>query len=202
MRKKVSQLVSYVLHPLMMPSLTFLVVMYFLPELIKPISFITLPFLFFTTFIIPLISVSFLKFSGSISSFKMANREERIMPFSFVSLFYAMTTYMFVFKLQVNMTVALMLLSTTLLVVVLTIVTLWFKISIHAAAISGVVGNLLVFGLKYPDSLAIYPLLGGVVLAGLVMSARLQLDAHSPREILAGTFTGLLVCFNVLYWFD
>ena len=132
----------------------------------------------------------------------MADREERVMPFTFVSLFYGMTTYMFVFKIHVNTIVALMLFSTTLLVIVLTVVTLWFKISIHAAAISGVVANLLVFGLKYPDSLAIYPLLGGVVLAGLVMTARLQLNAHSPREIVAGMCTGLLVCFNVLYWLD
>ncbi|WP_139793856.1 PA-phosphatase [Reichenbachiella faecimaris] len=112
-----------------------------------------------------------------------------------------MTTYLFVFKIQVNEIIALLLIATTLLVTVLTIITLWFKVSIHAAGISGVVGFFLVFGLKYPDSMAFYPLLGLLICAGLVMSARLQLNAHSPKEIWAGMCTGLGICFGTLYWF-
>lgn len=108
---------------------------------------------------------------------------------------------MFVFKIQVNEIIGLLLLATTLLVAVLTIITVWFKVSIHAAAISGVVGFFLVFGLKFPDSQALYPLLILLILAGLVMSARLQLNAHTPKEILAGTITGLVVCFGILFWF-
>lgn len=123
------------------------------------------------------------------------------MPFSFVSIFYGMTTYLFVFKIQVNDIIALLLAATSILVVVLTIITLWFKISIHAAAISGVVGFFLVFGLKFPESHALYPLLVLLISAGLVMSARLQLNAHTPEEILAGMITGLSVCFSTLYWF-
>lgn len=123
------------------------------------------------------------------------------MPFLFVSIFYGITTYMFVFKIQVNEIIGLLLLATTLLVAVLTIITVWFKVSIHAAAISGVVGFFLVFGLKFPDSQALYPLLILLILAGLVMSARLQLNAHTPKEILAGTITGLVVCFGILFWF-
>ncbi|WP_422360693.1 PA-phosphatase [Reichenbachiella sp.] len=122
------------------------------------------------------------------------------MPFSFVSIFYGLTTYLFVFKIQVNETIAIILASTTILILVLTVITFWVKISIHAAGISGVVGYFLVFGLKFPDSQAMYPLLVLLVSAGMVMSARLQLNAHSPKEILAGTLAGLGICFNSLYW--
>lgn len=184
-----------------MPSMTFLILYWYMPELIKPLTIVTLPFLFITTFLIPLLSISMLKFSGSISSFKLQNREERVMPFSFVSIFYGMTTYLFVFKIQVNEIIAILLASTTALVMLLTLITLWYKISIHAAGISGVVGFFLVFALKYPDSMAFYPLLILLMCAGLVMSARLYLNAHSPKEILAGMCAGLVICFGALYWF-
>lgn len=184
-----------------MPSMTFLILFWLMPELIKPLTLVTLPFLFITTFLIPLLSISMLKFSGSITSFKLENREERLMPFSFVSIFYGLTTYLFVFKIQVNDTIAIILFSTTLLILVLTVITYWFKVSMHAAGISGVVAYFLVFGLKFPESQAINPLLVLLIVAGLVMSARLQLNAHSPKEVLAGTITGFCVCFNVLYWY-
>lgn len=184
-----------------MPSMTFLILYWVMPELIKPLTIVTLPFLFITTFLIPLLSISMLKFSGSISSFKLENRDERVMPFSFVSIFYGMTTYLFVFKIQVNEIIAMLLIATTILVVVLTVITLWFKISIHAAGISGVVGFFLVFGLRFPDSQALYPLLVLLISAGLVMSSRLQLNAHTPKEILAGMLTGFIICFGTLYWF-
>ena len=184
-----------------MPSMTFLLLYWLMPEMIKPLTFITLPFLFITTFIIPLLSISMLKFSGSISSFKLESRQERVMPFAFVSIFYGLTTYLFVFKIQVNEVIALLLIATTVLITVLTIITLWFKVSIHAAGISGVVGFFLVFGLKFPESEALYPLLFLLISSGIVMSARLQLNAHSPNQILIGMLTGLIICFGTLYLF-
>lgn len=184
-----------------MPSMTFLLLYWLMPELIKPLTIVTLPFLFITTFLIPLLSISMLKFSGSITSFKLDNRAERIMPFTFVSIFYGLTTYLFVFKIQVNEIIALLLLATSILVIVLTLITFWIKISIHAAGISGVVGFFLVFAIKFPESKTLYPLLFLLISAGSVMSSRLHLNAHTPKEILAGTITGLSICFGVLYWF-
>jgi len=201
MNYRTSTFISYIFHPLLMPSMAFLILYWLMPELIKPLTLVTLPFLFITTFIIPLLSISMLKFSGSISSFKLENREERVMPFLFVSIFYGLTTYLFVFKIQVNEVIGILLATTTVLIAVLTAVTFWFKISIHAAGISGMVGFFLVFGLRYPDSLALYPLLILLVSSGLVMSARLQLNAHTPKEILAGMVAGLGICFGSLYWF-
>lgn len=201
MGERTNTIISYIFHPLLMPSMTFLILYWLMPELIKPLTIVTLPFLFITTFIIPLLSISMMKLSGSIASFRLENREERLMPFSFVSIFYGLTTYLFVFKIQVNDIIALLLLATTILVVVLTLITFWFKISIHAAGISGVVGFFLVFGIRFPESQAMYPLLVLLISAGLVMSARLELNAHSPKEILAGTLTGLTICFSTLYWF-
>ena len=184
-----------------MPSMTFLILFWLTPELIKPLTIVTLPFLFITTFLIPMLSITMLKFSGTITSFKLENRAERITPFTFVSIFYGLTTYLFVVKIQVNDIIALLLASTCLLVIVLTFITFWFKVSIHAAGISGVVGFFLVFAFRYPDSQLLNALLILTVASGLVMSSRLYLNAHTPREILVGMITGLIICFGTLYLF-
>ncbi|UXX80226.1 PA-phosphatase [Reichenbachiella carrageenanivorans] len=201
MREKTSSIISYLFHPLLMPSMTFLIIYWQLPELIKPLTLVTLPFLFITTFIIPILSVAMLKFSGSVTNFKLDKQEERVMPFSFVTVFYGLTTYLFVFKIQVNEVFALLLIATTLLVSVLTLITVWYKVSIHSAGISGVVGFFLAFGMRFPDSAVLYPLLVLLVVAGLVMSARLKLNAHTPKEVLVGMLIGLTICFGTLYGF-
>ncbi|MEO9965869.1 MAG: PA-phosphatase [Reichenbachiella sp.] len=199
MEGKLNKVISYLFHPLLMPTMTFLILYRFMPEIIKPLTIVTLPFLFITTFMIPVLSISVLKFSGHISNFSLDKREERIMPFFFVSIFYGLTAYLFVFKIQVNDVIATLLLATSVLVVLLTVITLWFKISIHAAGISGVVGFFIAFGLRYPDSQALYPLMFLTIAAGLVMSARLQLNAHTPQEIIAGLLVGLSICSGAMF---
>jgi hypothetical protein len=185
-----------------MPSFTFLVMYFYLPELIKPMNMMVLLMLFFITFVIPLLGFSMFKLSGQVTSWTLDKREERLLPFSFVGIFYGLNTYLFVTKIQINDTITLMLFSSTVLILLLTFITYWYKISIHAAGISGVVGYFIVFGLDYPDTMAVPLLYGIMVLAGLIMSARLQLNAHTPNEIFAGCLTGVSVCFNILYWFD
>ncbi|WP_119845032.1 PA-phosphatase [Reichenbachiella sp. MSK19-1] len=201
MRDKVSQIVSHLFHPLLMPTLTFCLLFAFAPHLIQPISLMTLPFLFVTTFVIPMISISILKVSGSIKSLRMEDREERMVPFVFITLFFMMTTYLFIYKVGVNQIVGVIFLSTTLLLILLTLVTSRYKISIHAAALSGVCGYLLALCWRYPNGMLVYPLIVTLIVAGGVMSARLQLNAHRAHEVLAGSLLGLLTCFAALYWF-
>ena len=192
---------SLAFHPLLMPTYTFGLLFLFIPEVIMPLTIVILPLLFISTFIIPLLSVSMLKIAGNISSFKLENRAERLMPFGFITIFYGITCYMFIFKIQVNDAVSIMLLSSTFLVLLTTIITTKFKISIHAAGINGVVGFLLYFGIFFPSTPLILIIASCVILSGLVMSARLYLQAHSIYEVLAGAILGVNVCFLGLYLF-
>ena len=193
--------VSIVFHPLMMPTITFLIVYAALPELVHPVGWVLLPFLFITTFLIPLFGVAALIYSGSVSSFSLEKREERFLPFFFVTIFYAITTVMFILKIQVNETVGLMLIATTVLLMVLMLISLFYKI-IHAAGVSGVVGFMFMLSRNYPESMIIYALIFTIVLSGLVMTSRLYLNAHTPKEILFGCVLGIFVCFGTLYFFD
>jgi len=201
MTERFMKLISMVFHPLLMPTYSFGILFLFIPEVIMPLTIVTLPFLFITTFIIPLLSVSMLKITGSISSFKLENREERLTPFSFVTIFYGITSYMFIYKIQVNDAVATMLLTTTILVLLTTLITAKFKISIHAAGISGVVGFLVYFGIYFPSNQIIALITIGIALAGIVMSSRLFLQAHTLREVTVGACLGVTITFSGLYFF-
>ncbi|MFY0626453.1 MAG: hypothetical protein JXR07_09170 [Reichenbachiella sp.] len=128
----------------------------------------------------------------------MASREERVMPFFFISVFYGMTAYMFIFKIHVNEIVALIFISTVVLILMLSIITIWFKISIHAAGLSGLTGYLVALLFLLPNSNMYYLIILALIATGTVMSARLNLDAHTPKEIWGGAAVGFLMGFSVL----
>jgi membrane-associated phospholipid phosphatase len=85
-----------------------------------------------------------------------------------------------------------------ILVLAATIITLFYKISLHSMAIWGFIGILLPLNKISEDGRLLVPTIVAIVLAGLIMSSRLQLNAHTPREILMGSIAGLLITFGAM----
>ena len=177
---------------------------YFLPESIRPIGIEAIPDLILAiltnTFITPLLSIAALRFTSTISSFSLERREERIVPFLFIFMFYALTTYLFIVRIQINDVVALMMITTSVLIALLTLITLKYKISIHAAGIAGGIGFLVALAHNFQSEALVYSSAVGVVLCGLVMSARLYLNAHSLNEVSLGCLLGFGLCFGSVYF--
>ncbi len=153
--------------------------------------------LFIMTFLIPVLSISTLKMFGLIPDFKLEDRKYRVLPFVFTSCFYIVTTYAFYSKIHVNLILDL-LICISLLLLVLTAITYFWKISIHSATMGGVAGFLLALQLLYPTPSFMYPLAIVLVTGGLVMSARLYLQAHTPSQVYAGAIVGFAICYFVL----
>jgi len=78
-----------------------------------------------------------------------------------------------------------------------------WKISVHSAALTTGGTCLLLFGVIYPDS-AIFVFIGLILLfiiLPVVFWSRFRLNVHSPSELLAGIFTGLILTGSVfLFW--
>ncbi len=83
----------------------------------------------------------------------------------------------------------------TALIVIAMIVTLFYKISIHSLAITGLIGILLPLNKITEDNRLLFPTVLVICAAGLVMSARLKLGAHTPREVMHGSLIGFIVGF-------
>jgi membrane-associated phospholipid phosphatase len=86
-------------------------------------------------------------------------------------------------------------------VVSLTVITFFWKMSAHMIGLGGLLGVVLVLGSKFPTFEVVYPLLGAIILCGLVASSRLLLQAHKPLEVYAGLLAGFMICwlgFNLI----
>jgi len=194
--------ISIVLHPLLMTTYLFIILFFFLPVIFQPIrpSFAFIGLISLMTFVLPAINFILFKATGTIENLAMPERRQRILPFLFISILYLMVTLLFHWKVGVA-SVTHLLVIISVLVTLSASITLFYKVSIHSAAIWGVIGILLPLNKSSNDTLLISVMVL-IVAAGLVMSSRLQLNAHTPREVLAGSvlgfgvgFAGMLILF-------
>ncbi len=180
-----------------MASYLFTLLAITLPSALSPLQpdsharFILL--LFIVTFLLPLLCIGLLKSFGTVRTFMMEDRHERIVPFLFVTGIYVAITFMLYTRTPIaaqgNFLKLLMVID--LLVIISTIVTFFFKISVHSVGIWGLIGITLPLTQISEVNYLFYSSVGLIVLAGIVMSARLQLGAHTVREVMWGSITGL-----------
>ena len=193
--RKSAQVISVLFHPLLMTTYLFGILTFYLPSLLLPIrSGLWLLFLvFLMTFILPALNFLFFRMSGTIRDLTMVERKDRVLPFAFITILYCAVTWMFYWKFPVPNLLKVMLII-SFMVIVSAVVTLFYKLSIHAVAVWGVLGIMLPLN-KAVDGALLYPLSVGILIAGIVMSSRLFLNVHHPREVMVGSLVGFLVGF-------
>ena len=193
------QAVSVLFHPLLMPTLLFFILFYQAPLVIQPIpsgnTHLFLLVILITTFIIPVLSIVTLRFTKSISSFQMRDRKERIVPFFFIFIFYALTTYLFISKFDLGNVFFIIFSGITTTIFIITITVFFWKISAHSAGITGVIGSIFAVNYKFPDNQLLMPIIFMILMTGLVMSSRLYLNSHTTNEVFVGGMVGFMINF-------
>lgn len=192
-----ARLVSVLFHPLLMATYLFIILSLTLPAALAPIQpashFTFILLIFIVTFLLPVFNLGVFKFFGSIESIHLKNRKERIMPFTFVVAIYLAITYLLYSRTQIgfdeNFLKLMMVMD--MLVIISLIATLFFKVSIHSIGIWGLIGIMLPLTKLSEVNALFYVTLALIVIAGLIMSARLQLGAHNSREVMWGGVLGL-----------
>jgi hypothetical protein len=192
-----ARLVSYLFHPLLMPTYLFSLLAWALPSSMEPIrpeqhlKFIL--FIFIVTFALPFLNVGIFKVFGTIRSFSLPERKERLIPFVFISAIYVIVTYLFYSQTQMSLNDNFLKLMVIidLLVVVATITTFFFKVSVHTVSAWGLIGIMVPLNKMSQMETLFYPTLAIIALAGIIMSARLKVGAHSSREVMWGGVLGL-----------
>ena len=181
-------------------------ILYFIfPQIFSPISsdaiFNFIGVVFLTTFIIPLISILFLRFTKKISNLELSNKEDRILPFLSITGFYVVSTYLFISKLHVSRPMSVMMIVVTLLVGLILLISIRYKISVHAAGVWGTFGLFSALSIKYLNISMIGYLMAIVCVAGITSYSRLYLEKHTPAEVWFGSFLGFILCFTGIYLF-
>jgi len=193
-----ARLLSYICHPLLFTTYLVVLLGFLMPRfLLIPIAAIWkfAGFVAIITFVFPAANLLMLKAFGSIKSLEMNTRKDRILPFFMIAIFYGVVSSMFFYKVSVNVNFNKLMFIAAALTAVAAIITLFYKISIHSLAMGGALGIILPLN-KTAGGELLLPAAGLIVLAGLVMSARLYLQAHTLREVGYGAAVGFLTGFS------
>jgi len=150
--------------------------------------------------VLPALLVPLYRYLQLISSYLMEKREERYLPLT-VTLGLYILTYFFLNRLPVSSVVPGFALGACIAITINLFVLLRWKISSHAIAVGGLVGTVLVLFSLNP---LISPLwvAAAFIIAGLVGTARLLLNAHTPAQVYVGFFTGLIIMATVMSVFS
>lgn len=201
-----------------MATYLFLILAYALPSALDPVpmegqqSFILL--IFIVTFLVPALNIVMLKgmahyvasankkdsigtTKGFISSLNFNYREERVIPFSLITVFYSIVIYIFYAKFRIGLHdhVLRLMIVLNLLVLATTVVTYFYKVSVHSLSMWGLIGIILFLNKISDNNLLLVPTAILLALTGLVMWSRLQLRAHNSNELWLGAALGFGVSF-------
>ena len=196
-----AKIISFLFHPLLLATYMFGLFAFWLPAGLDPLKedgHLNFVFLIFcVTFLLPALNIGIFNTFGSIKSLAMEERQERIIPFAFIAILYSAVTYLFYSRTRVSFNDNLLkvLVIIDVLVIVATLITIFYKVSVHSMSIWGFIGIILPLNKVSEDGALFFPTLALIVIAGLVMTARLQLNAHTPREVMVGGMLGFAISF-------
>jgi membrane-associated phospholipid phosphatase len=163
---------------------------------ISPRNFnLILGFVFCFTFILPAVNIIMFRYFGTISNYAMRERNERLVPFVAISIIYLVMIFLFYNKLPLSENFNKLMAIVTALVVVSTLITFFYKVSVHSIAASGLIGIMLPLNKAIENNVLLWPTAIALVIAGLIMSARLYLNAHTFNEVLTGALAGFSIGF-------
>jgi hypothetical protein len=188
-----------------MPTFLFLILFSLAPTAIGAESLgflfqvLFISFTFFYTFALPSYFIYLLKRWGVISSLKLENLRDRRWPYFITTIIYAILGYIIYSKNSLLFPCAYILWSIAVVIFFVAIISLWWQISAHAAGIGGMIGAMAGIMLQFGESDLFFPLLTLIFLAGLLISARLKLNAHTPAQVGAGFLLGVVLSISAVY---
>lgn len=201
--KFAATVLSYIFHPLFIPTYVFLFLMNQFPYEFAGITDWQLKMrlfgVFWLTAFFPAFAVFLLwrlKFSDSIY---LRTQKERIVPFV-ISMFF----YWWMYYLSRNFSDQPIVLKFFFMGIFLStvfglIINNFFKISLHAIGIGGAAAAIILFSFYYQTSMGAAISIA-VLISGIVCTCRFIVSDHSNKEIYTGLFVGIL-CQLLGYWF-
>jgi hypothetical protein len=173
------------------PTIGVLLFLALTPDFIrKERQYLVLGIVFFSTYVVPIISLIILKALGVIKSFQVESIKERKIPlFLMLLIFYILGWFLIMIPDFKDLGVLFY--GTNLSLIVIYILFFFnIKTSLHIVSMSSALGFFLIYGTL--NSISILPIAVIIImLTGLLASSRLYLKAHTPLEVYLGFFLGI-----------
>ena len=202
MKNHVATIVSYILHPLLVPTyiIIFLLNMdVFLAFMIPfTVRLWIISMFFMVTFAMPAMMIWMMHRKGFIASMQMEIRSERFYPLLLTTIFWAIG-YILLSRTGLPVIYYQYLLGGITALIIAMIVNHFWKISLHMLGMGGLTGVFL--GFSFRIGVDVFLLLTVLILlSGLVGYARLKVNSHNPPQVYAGYIVGVLLMI-VVYMF-
>lgn len=188
----VAKIISVVFHPLLMPLYGLLIIFSsqtifgYLPFAQKKLVILIVAT---NNILLPLSLLPYLKWRKIISTWTIDERRERIIPMALTSVFYFLTFYI-VLRYSIPLFIKAVILSTALISFAVTLISFWWKVSVHSVGAGALTSLIFFLAFKMHSSLTAWIIL--VILAsGLILSSRLWLNSHNPKEVWFGYLMGI-----------
>lgn len=196
--KFVASLISYVFHPIFIPLYAVWFISYIHPSYLSGFSdglrLRTVLITAQNAVFYPLFSVLLLKGVGFISSIFLRTQKDRIIPYMACGIFFFWTFLVFKEELYFPTILSSFMLGVFLASSAALLANIYFKISMHAIGVGGMVGLFIIIA-GTNTMLMTWPLGTALLIAGLVCSARLLITDHTPKDVYSGLAVGLLAQF-------
>ncbi len=194
-----ANIISWVFVPLLMPvygiilifSLSFLAYAPFHTKLVFTLI------VFGANFLVPMLLVLLLKKMGIIDDIGLNGRRERLIPY-IITIVCLGGTGLFLYLKMAPLWVAMFYAGGALAALINLIINFRWKISAHAAGIAGLVAMLIQVTKEGPSADAmVWWIVGAIITAGLLGSARIWLGRHTLLQVLAGSAVGFLCVWTL-----
>ena len=194
MLEKTSKIISHIFHPLLVPTVGFLVLfnsgtyLSYLPFNVK--AWIT-SLVFVCTFFIPLMFIFFLRYQEIINNIQMTEQRDRYLPI-IITFFLFVFCFYLIKRIDIPGMFYAFVLGGLIALLFTFFITLRFKISIHMVGLGGLMAMILFISFYLKVNLSFYLILVTLI-TGMTGSARLLLKAHTPAEVYSGFLMGFAV---------
>lgn len=190
MVKTISKILSYIFHPLLIPT-WFVLMLYYT----NPFSFagtsalLSILNVTFQTFLMPFIAIIMLIKLELVSSIEIDDKKQRIIPLIITIIFY-IWFYKASQSLKYPFIMSIFMLGATVSLFLSFFINIFHKLSLHMVGISGALTAVMLLVFISSTDMSTYFLLL-IILAGAIATARLYLNAHTMREVYSGFLVGM-----------
>lgn len=193
-QKKIARIISIVVHPLLMPFLGVVIIFKsgtYISVIDPRLMNSTLLIIFILTVVLPLSFMPFYLYTRLVRNVEMNSTRERVIPYfmTFV-LFYI--THIIVKRLPLDYFFSVYLFAASIAVLILVIISYFWKISAHMVGIGGFTGLVISLTLRFNANFMVI-LIIAIILSGITGYSRLILTSHKPSQVYTGFGLGFFI---------
>lgn len=200
MYEKFAKTISVIFHPVLVPTLGFLLLFgtgIYESMVSASIRNYVLLVVFFSTATLPMLAVAMLALNPKFDVL-MPNNRDRILPLIFTSVFYYIG-FVLLSKIQFLPLFKLFMIGSVFVIIALLLISFKWNISVHMATIGAVSATF--FALSFRGGINPVPAIITVVtISGLLGTARLAQDKNSLLQVAAGYILGFIILYPVIYF--